>query len=243
MLNNDDSQDILSLQEFANKCRIMDEACRQWCAFIDEALGRRDGLLFTEFFYDICRDKYEEYLTDPSYREECNDLAGMMDEDRYNFVFENARLADERAGESHERLKRQEQRNHYLLYSCNEWCEKSKASLILATSDKKTLYAAIGGEILVGNMEYLGESGGKGFAEYKKDYLSGKDVLKELQYGFIKEMDDSLLSASDSVSEYYTAASEFLAADFNFDAAAFDKTYSSEDYERGELDEEHGDEI
>jgi len=134
-------------------------------------------------------------------------------------------------------------KNLYLLYSCNEWCEKSKAPLILVTSDKNTLHAAIGGEILTGNMEYLGESGGKGFVEYKKDYLSGKDVLKELQYGFIKEMDESLLSELDTLPEYYTAASEFLAADFHFDAAAFDKAYSSEDYDRDELDEEHGDEI
>ena len=132
----------------------------------------------------------------------------------------------------------------YLLYSCNEWCELSKASLTLITSDKETLHAAIGGEILTGNMEYLGESGGKGFAEYKKDYLAGKDVLRELQYGFIKEMDNALLDEPDTVQDYYTAASEFLAADFHFDPAAFDKAYNSDDMERdNELDEEYGDEI
>ena len=131
----------------------------------------------------------------------------------------------------------------YLLYSCNVWCEKSKAPLLLVTSDKKTLYAAIGGEILTGNMEYLGESGGKGFAEYKKDYLAGEDVLKELQYGVIREIDNALLSKPDTVQDYYTAASEFLAADFHFDPAAFDKAYNSEDMERDELDEEYGDEI
>ena len=132
--------------------------------------------------------------------------------------------------------------NLYLLYSCNEWCEKSKASLLLVTSDINTLHAAIGGEILVGNMEYMNESGGKGFAEYKKDYLAGKDVLRELQYGFIKEMDEALLSEPDTVQDYYTAASEFLAADFNFDPDMFDKAYNSEDIDR-ENDEEYDDEI
>lgn len=137
----------------------------------------------------------------------------------------------------------QESNNLYLLYSCNEWCEKSKAPLILVTSDKETLCAAIGGEILTGNMEYLGESGGKGFAAYKKDYLAGNDVMKELNYGFVKEMDESLLSAPDTLPEYYTAASEFLAADFHFDPAEFDKAYSSEDAPRDDDEEEYEDEI
>ena len=133
-------------------------------------------------------------------------------------------------------------KNLYLLYSCNEWCEKSKASLILITSDKKTLYAAVGGEILTGGMEYLGLSGGAGFAQYKKDYLAGKDVLKELEYGFITEMDEALLSEPVTVSEYYIVANEFLDADYHFDPAAFDKAYNSVDVDI-ELDEEHDDEI
>ena len=126
----------------------------------------------------------------------------------------------------------------YLFYSCNEWCEKSKASLLLVTSDKKTLYAAIGSEILTGNMEYLGESGGKGFAEYKKDYLKGVDVQKELNYGFVNEMDETLLSAPTTISEYQKAANDFLAADFCFDPAEYDRCsepneelYDENDYE------------
>jgi hypothetical protein len=122
----------------------------------------------------------------------------------------------------------------YLLYSCNEWCEKSKASLMLITSDKKTLYAAIGGEILTGSMEYLGESGGNGFAAYKKDYLSGNDVLCELKYGFIKEKYEALLSEPDTLPEYQSAASELLAADYHFNPAEFNKAYNSEDFEPDE---------
>jgi len=122
-------------------------------------------------------------------------------------------------------------RNLYLLYSCNEWCEKSKATLLLVTSDKQTLLAAIGGEILVGNMEYLGETGGKGFAEYKKDYMSGEGVLKELQYGFVKEMDEALLSVPNTVPDYYTAANKFLSVEHQFDPVAFDKAYNSEETE------------
>ena len=135
----------------------------------------------------------------------------------------------------------------YLLYSCNEWCELSKASLLLVTSDSETLYAAIGGEILTGNMEYDGESGGKGFAEYKWDYLNHRVEMSKLQYGFVKEMDEALLSVPETVKEYHKSASEFLDVYFDFDADAFDKAYNSEDFEfdgtGNELNEEHGEEI
>lgn len=43
---------------------ILDEACRQWCCFIDEDPGRADGEGFAEFFYDIFRDKELEYMKD-----------------------------------------------------------------------------------------------------------------------------------------------------------------------------------
>jgi len=137
----------------------------------------------------------------------------------------------ERFMEQQQQPMEEKAKNLYLLYSCNEWCEKSKAPLMLITSDKETLYAAIGGEILTGNMEYIGESGGKGFAEYKKDYLAGVDVLKELNYGFVNEMDETLLSVPETISEYHKAANEFLAADFRFDPADFDRAYNSDDVE------------
>lgn len=79
-------QGLMSFDDFISKCRVLDEACRQWCAFIDEYPERRDGNLFTEFFNDICRQKYQEYLDDPVYREDCNYFASLSDEDRYNMV-------------------------------------------------------------------------------------------------------------------------------------------------------------
>ena len=143
-----------------------------------------------------------------------------------------------------ENPRTQERRNLYLLHSCNEWCEKSKASLLLVTSDKETLYIAIGGEILTGNMEYDGESGGNGFANYKWDYLNHNVEMGKLNYGFVKEMDEALLSEPDTVPKYYMDASEFLDAYFEFDAATFDKAYNSDYHEYpGEPDDENDMEI
>jgi|GEM_PF-902481 len=68
-------EDILSFDDFVTKCRMLDEACRQWCAFIDEAPERRDGEYFTEFFAEICEQKYQEYLEDPDYRADSNFMA------------------------------------------------------------------------------------------------------------------------------------------------------------------------
>jgi hypothetical protein len=140
---------------------------------------------------------------------------------------------------------RKKPKSLYLLYSCNEWCELSKASLILVTSDKKTLHAAIGGEILAGEMEYLGESGGIGFSIFKTDLLAGNDVTKELQYGFIKEMDEALLSNSKTIPDHYSAANDYLAADFDFDPVAYEIANGRESFGYGddELDEEYDNEI
>jgi hypothetical protein len=117
-------------------------------------------------------------------------------------------------------------KNLYLFYSCNEWCEKSKASLRLVTSDKATLYAAIGGEILTGNMEYNGETGGNGFMSYNWDYLNHDVEMSKLKYGFVQEMDEALLTEPGDLPEYCKTASEFLDVYFEFDAADFNKAYS-----------------
>ena len=45
-----DVQTLLSFDDFIVKCRMMDEACCQWCCFIDDAPERRDGYQFTEFY-------------------------------------------------------------------------------------------------------------------------------------------------------------------------------------------------
>lgn len=41
---------------------VLEEACRQWCSFIEEAPERNDGEGFANFFYEIFEDKEKEYL-------------------------------------------------------------------------------------------------------------------------------------------------------------------------------------
>ena len=89
----------LSFKDFVEQCRMMDEACRQWCAFIDESPERRDGLLFTEFYAEICENKYQEYLNDPAYRDECNTFARMSEPERIEFTENAAREAAKRLEE------------------------------------------------------------------------------------------------------------------------------------------------
>lgn len=62
MLNNGeqnldtDQIDITAIANDANKQNIFDmvieEACRQWCGFIDEVPERKDGEGFAKFFYE-----------------------------------------------------------------------------------------------------------------------------------------------------------------------------------------------
>lgn len=41
---------------------IIEEACRQWCCFADDAPERRDGEGFANFFYETFKEKEQEYL-------------------------------------------------------------------------------------------------------------------------------------------------------------------------------------
>lgn len=41
---------------------VLEEACRQWCNFIEEVPERKDGEGFANFFYEIFEDKEKEYL-------------------------------------------------------------------------------------------------------------------------------------------------------------------------------------
>ncbi|MBD5535944.1 MAG: hypothetical protein HDQ99_09870 [Lachnospiraceae bacterium] len=40
---------------------VLEEACRQWCAFIDDVPERADGEGFAEFFFEIFEAKELEY--------------------------------------------------------------------------------------------------------------------------------------------------------------------------------------
>lgn len=42
----------------------LNEACRQWCCFIDEAPERKDGEGFADFFREIYEQKSQEYRSD-----------------------------------------------------------------------------------------------------------------------------------------------------------------------------------
>lgn len=41
--------------------KCLNEACRQWCEFVDEAPERRNGKDFAHFFYEVFDDKWKEY--------------------------------------------------------------------------------------------------------------------------------------------------------------------------------------
>lgn len=41
---------------------VLEEACRQWCCFIEETPERKDGEGFASFFYEIFQEKEKEYL-------------------------------------------------------------------------------------------------------------------------------------------------------------------------------------
>lgn len=41
---------------------VLEEACRQWCVFIDDVPERKDGEGFADFFYEIFEDKEKEYI-------------------------------------------------------------------------------------------------------------------------------------------------------------------------------------
>lgn len=56
---------MLNKNQFIHRARMMDEACRQWYAFIEDDKDRADGEGFTEFYRQICDEKYEEYLENP----------------------------------------------------------------------------------------------------------------------------------------------------------------------------------
>ena len=42
----------------------LNEACRQWCCFIDEAPERKSGEGFADFFKEIYEEKSQEYRSE-----------------------------------------------------------------------------------------------------------------------------------------------------------------------------------
>lgn len=56
---------LVSLQQFKEDYRMLDEACRQWFAFIEEDSSRADGIGFGKFYDELCKIKYREYINNP----------------------------------------------------------------------------------------------------------------------------------------------------------------------------------
>lgn len=75
----------------------------------------------------------------------------------------------------------------YIIMSCNQWKENASARMIAATTDEKTMYAVIGGEIRAGNMDYDGETATVGFMKFKEDYVKGEVNLSKLDYCMVLE--------------------------------------------------------
>lgn len=58
-----DIQDIAkSREKKAIFNMVLEETCRQWCCFIDEAPERKDGEGFADFFYEIFDEKEKEFI-------------------------------------------------------------------------------------------------------------------------------------------------------------------------------------
>lgn len=57
---------IISKNEFEKRANMMDEACRQWYAFVEDDPGRADGEGFSTFYEQLCAEKYEEYRQFPN---------------------------------------------------------------------------------------------------------------------------------------------------------------------------------
>lgn len=49
---------------------ILEEACRQWCAFFPDTPDRMDGEGFANFFYEIFEQKEAEYIQEAKYEQE-----------------------------------------------------------------------------------------------------------------------------------------------------------------------------
>lgn len=55
---------------------ILEEACRQWCDFLDEAPERKDGEGFADFFFEVFEEKEQEYIYEAYCKEQAVEKAG-----------------------------------------------------------------------------------------------------------------------------------------------------------------------
>ena len=81
--------------------------------------------------------------------------------------------------------KRQE--TAHILYACNLHKERGSMRTIAVAGNTETLYAAIGTEILNGNMDYRGYAELKGFELFREDYKKDEFTSAHLDYGYIED--------------------------------------------------------
>ena len=120
----------------------------------------------------------------------------------------------------------------YLLYTCNQWKEHSSMRVVLATTDKETLYAAVASEIFEGGMEYEGYKNHVGLLSFKNDYEDETVDFGKLSYGFVGEFENENVRETAAESDI-TQAWAWL----HMDAAELHKVMGIE-YEAGQDDNE-----
>lgn len=103
------------------------------------------------------------------------------------------------------------QKQIQILYSCNEWKERSSMEIVGVTSKPEVLYALIGASIKAGDMEYGCEDKEKGWELFQQDYGKQQVRLELLQYGFVESMPDLSISDRESIENYSEAYDAYTA--------------------------------
>ncbi|PWL54442.1 MAG: hypothetical protein DBY36_02230 [Clostridiales bacterium] len=81
----------------------------------------------------------------------------------------------------------------YTLFACNLHKERGSMRIVAVAGNMETLYAAIGNEIIEGNMDYRGYSKLKGFGLFREDYKKDEFSSANLDYGYIEDQPILLL--------------------------------------------------
>lgn len=81
----------------------------------------------------------------------------------------------------------------YTLFACNLHKECDSMRIVAVAGNMETLYAAIGNEIIEGNMDYRGYSKLKGFDLFREDYKKDEFSSANLDYGYIEDQPILLL--------------------------------------------------
>lgn len=79
------------------------------------------------------------------------------------------------------------QETAYILYRCNLHKERDSMRAIVVAGNMETLCAAIGSQIINGDMDYRGYSKKKGFELFRSDYKNNEFTSANLDYGYIED--------------------------------------------------------